>query len=229
MKLITDNELKWSPVVANNRMNRQRGASGINSYEKEIGFTPEQFLLDCINKNGKVKWLDLCCGKGNALLQVAIVLSDHKIQDKASLIGIDLVDDYSEIPVAITCVQFKTGLVSDMIGNEKYDLITCIHGLHYIGDKLECISSVIGSLNKDGIFIGNIDPANIWIDGVAKTKAVGLFREKGIEYNGRKKLLKAQGNKKIKFDLIYLGADDTAGPNYTGQEAVHSHYTTQAH
>lgn len=227
MKLVTDNELKWSPVVANNRMNRQRGASGVNSYEKEIGFAAEQLLLDCINKNGKVKWLDICCGKGNALLQVAKFLSDNKIQDKADLTGIDLVDDFTEIPVEISCVRFKTGSVSELIGNEKYDLITCIHGLHYIGDKLDCISSVGATLTKDGIFIANIDPANIWIDDVAKTKAVELFGEKGIEYNGRKKLLKVQGIKKINFDLTYIGADDTAGPNYTGQEAVNSHYTTQ--
>lgn len=227
MKLVSDNELKWSPVVANNRMNRQRGASGVNSYEKEIGFAPEQFLLDCIKKNSKVKWLDICCGKGNALLQAAKFLSDNKIQDKAGLTGIDLVDDFTEIPVDISCVQFKTGSVSELINNERYDLITCIHGLHYIGDKLECISNIIASLTKDGIFIGNIDPANIWIDGVAKTKVLELFREKGIEYNGRKKLVKVQGNRNIDFNLTYLGADDTAGPNYTGQEAVNSHYTNQ--
>lgn len=69
MKLLTENELIWSDVVANNRMNRKRSASGVNSYEKDLKFKPEKYLNDWLKQQGHVKWLDLCCGEGNALLQ----------------------------------------------------------------------------------------------------------------------------------------------------------------
>lgn len=33
MKLLSENELVWSWVVANSKMNRKRNASGVNSYD----------------------------------------------------------------------------------------------------------------------------------------------------------------------------------------------------
>ena len=33
-----------------------------------------------------------------------------------------------------------------------------------------------------------------------------------------------EGRKITTLSYVYLGADDTAGPNYTGQPAVNSHY-----
>lgn len=98
MKLLSDNELKWSPIVANSRMNRQRIASGVNSYEQEIGFIPEQFVYDRIKRNGSVSWLDICCGKGNALIQAAKFLTTTMRDGNATLVGIDIIDDFSEIP-----------------------------------------------------------------------------------------------------------------------------------
>ena len=38
MNLLQEKELIWSPVVANCNMNRKRNLSGVNSYEKDIGF-----------------------------------------------------------------------------------------------------------------------------------------------------------------------------------------------
>jgi hypothetical protein len=32
------------------------------------------------------------------------------------------------------------------------------------------------------------------------------------------------GPREVEFGLQYLGADDTAGPNYTGQPAVAAYY-----
>jgi len=46
MKLLAEKDLIWSPIVANSRMNRARKSSGVNSYEKEFKFKPENFLED---------------------------------------------------------------------------------------------------------------------------------------------------------------------------------------
>ncbi|WP_188316251.1 hypothetical protein [Chitinophaga agrisoli] len=66
MELLSESELIWSSVVANTRMNRERNASGINSYEQEFRFKPEDHLITTIHKQGYAKWLDLCCGQGKA-------------------------------------------------------------------------------------------------------------------------------------------------------------------
>jgi tRNA G46 methylase TrmB len=92
MKLLEEQELIWSAIVADTRMNRKRKASGINSYEKEFRFKPEKLLRDYIERFNQVKWLDLCCGEGNALLQGALHLAEHHLQDSAKLKGIDLID-----------------------------------------------------------------------------------------------------------------------------------------
>ena len=49
----------------------------------------------------------------------------------------------------------------------------------------------------------------------------------GIRYNSRTKILCFQGNRPLTFNYAYLGADTTAGPNYTGQDAVRSIYSNR--
>lgn len=49
-----------------------------------------------------VKWMDLCCGEANALLQYAAELASKGVQSRALLEGIDLVDQFQPIPSSIT-------------------------------------------------------------------------------------------------------------------------------
>ncbi len=224
MQLLSEDDLKWSAVVANNAMNRQRNASGINSYEKELGFKPEEFLKKHIAVHGKVKWLDLCCGEARALIQAGNFLQQEKLQEKAFLKGIDLVDTFAPIPAAITCIEFETTSLQNWKPTEKYDLITCVHGLHYIGDKLKIIKKTLLALEKEGLFIANLDLKNFVIKGQTENAIRSVIEMHGIRYNARKKILEGKVAKELDFGLIYEGADDKAGPNYTGQAAVNSHY-----
>jgi hypothetical protein len=50
------------------------------------------------------------------------------------------------------------------------------------------------------------------------------FRDFGLTYDRRRRLLTVDGPRTIDFRYDYLGADDEAGPNFTGQRAVNSHY-----
>jgi hypothetical protein len=68
-KLLNNDELEKSFIVANCRMNRERVAFGINSYEKEADINPVDFLEKCIAKGKTASWLDMCCGNGKAILQ----------------------------------------------------------------------------------------------------------------------------------------------------------------
>lgn len=216
MNLLTEQELIWSPIVANNRMNRKRVASGVNSYEKELYFNPAVYLDEVLAKQGQVKWLDLCCGEGNALLQYAKGLPT---QAGVTLTGIDLVDQFQQIPGDVHCLQFEVRSLVDWVPADKYDLITCVHGIHYIGDKLQVIAAALRALEPEGLFIGHLDLANI--KGV---DAKQLFAQHKVGYNGRRRLLTCTGPRHIELQLTYAGADDQTGPNYTGQEAVTSYY-----
>lgn len=50
------------------------------------------------------------------------------------------------------------------------------------------------------------------------------LRGAGLVYDSRKKLLSCRGQTDIRLPFDYIGADDQAGPNYTGQPAVNSYY-----
>jgi hypothetical protein len=107
-----------------------------------------------------------------------------------------------------------------------YDLITCVHGLHYIGDKLGLIQRATTWLKWDGLFIAHLDYNNLRLDDGRSTAVVigKELRHAGLEYRRHKRILVCQGQKTLDLPYHYLGADDAAVPNFTGQPAVNSHY-----
>ncbi|MEO1257621.1 MAG: methyltransferase domain-containing protein [Bacteroidota bacterium] len=223
-KLLNKDELAWSPVVANNSMNRERNAFGINSYEKDIHLNPVDFLLN-LKEQKNVRWLDLCCGKGNALIQAAQFLEEKKLSNKYELEGIDLVDFFTHAPGFSNLILSVQNL-ENWTPEKEYDLITIVHGLHYVGDKIGLVLKAIEALKTNGHFIGNLDLSNILVQNIKQRKRATMkfFNENNIEINLRKKLIYSTGKKTIKSKFAYLGADDKAGPNYTGQEVVNSYY-----
>ncbi|CRK56250.1 hypothetical protein [Alloactinosynnema sp. L-07] len=53
---------------------------------------------------------------------------------------------------------------------------------------------------------------------------LAALRDAGFVYDGRRRRVSRRGWATIQFPFGYLGADVAAGPNYTGQAAVHAHY-----
>ncbi len=222
--LKNDSELGWSPIVANNAMNRKRVAIGINSYKKEIKIDSIKFLEK--RKNEKIiRWMDLCCGEGNALIQAAKHFSKKDWSEKVEFTGIDLVDFFSEYEESKHLNLLQLNL-EHWAPKERFDLITIVHGLHYVGDKLKLIEKSVNTLKNNGLFIGNLDLNNIILlnEKDPGSTIKNFFKETGIQYNSRTKIISAQGKKEVEMPFIYLGADDNAGPNYTGQAAVNSVY-----
>jgi len=50
------------------------------------------------------------------------------------------------------------------------------------------------------------------------------LRRAGLDYDRRRRMVVCQGRKVIELPYRYMGADDQAGPNSTGQPAVDSYY-----
>lgn len=224
-KLLGEKELIWSPIVANCRMNRKRKLIGVNSYKNDLGFDILKFIKETKEEDANFNWIDLCCGEGNALIEASKNLKTLSYNEQLFLEGLDLVDMFSNYEKNDQ-LELKEGSVINWMPTKKYDLITCVHGLHYIGDKLFLLEKVMRSLKENGLFIANIDLENIRDpkNQSLKKQLAKYLKEKEISYDARKKILSCKGQKILDFGYQYIGADEKAGKNYTGQEVINSIY-----
>jgi len=233
MKLKTNAELNASPIVANAAMNRERNIQGTNSYSKDLDFDILGFLKpgalhspsQILGGTQPVKWLDLCCGTGKALIQATNLLLEEGF-DQFSITGIDLVSMFDSPPQVPNLRLLEADLSVWTPGDEKFDLITCVHGLHYMGDKLDLIRRAVSWLKPNGVFRANLDIKNLR-RGIecSKTIPARVLRRQGFEYNKATHTLSCHGHRDVVFpQFTYLGADDQSGPNYTLQPVVNSHY-----
>lgn len=225
-KLLDIVALESSGVVANSAMNRERVCAGKNSYARELSFDPLDFLVSRIESQGRASWLDLCCGRGRALIEAAERLAPHSSNSNLKLLGVDLVAMFDSYSPALSFLSLRESSVSSWRPDCLFDLITCVHGLHYIGDKLGLIRNAVSWLKEDGVFLANLDHENLKFSNGANAgnRIIRDLRKIGVEYHSRKRLIVCEGRKDFTLNYQYLGADDAAGPNYTGQAAVNSHY-----
>ncbi len=77
-----------------------------------------------------------------------------------------------------------------------------------------------------GRFCGHLDLDNLKSGDRTSLATIVRARlsEAGIDYDTRRRLITCDGPREIDFGLRYLGADDRAGANFTGQPAVDSYY-----
>ncbi|GAA1397771.1 class I SAM-dependent methyltransferase [Catellatospora coxensis] len=221
MRLLDDEALERSSVVANNAMNRERGLDGVNSYARDLGLHPLDRLRPRLADHGAAAWLDLCCGQGRALAEAA-----GQAPDGLEIVGVDLVDHFDSRASALDGLTLVTASVAQWRPDRAFDLITCVHGLHYVGDKLGVLARALTWLSPGGTFAAHLDLASIQLaDGTPATRLVRrLLREAGVAYDARRRVVTRTGPTVLDLPLEYAGADDQAGPNYTGQPAVDSYY-----
>lgn len=227
MKKLLDNFLlEKSPIVANSLMNRQRKCLGGNSYQKELSFDVLDFLKNRLQSNEQIAWLDICCGEGNALIEAAENLAEQT--GKLQITGIDLAGMFRSFSSEKNTLQLIETSFENFNSETEFNLITCVHGLHYIGDKLAFLQKAVSMLKADGVFLANLDPDNFKFETGKQANRIIVknLRRKGFDFDSKKHLLSFSGKKKVEFDFEYLGADDSAGANYTGQAVVDSYYKT---
>jgi SAM-dependent methyltransferase len=160
IRIIADEALERSSVVANCAMNRERSLTGSNGYGRELGIDVLTILLDQLARAPAVRWLDLCCGTGRALVEAAARLDEHGVADRVEILGVDLVDHFAGPPRPPT-LQLLTASVTSWTPAGPFDLITSVHGLHYVGDKLGALTRAASWLTDDGLFVANLDTRGV--------------------------------------------------------------------
>ena len=229
MPLLDDDALAGSTVVANSAMNRDRQLAGINSYERELGFNPVDVMAALLRVTGApdtIAWLDLCCGSGRALIQAADRLEDAGVTGRVFVEGVDLVDAFDPAP-DVPWLRLTATPVLEWAPGRRYDLITSVHGLHYVGDKLGLLARAAGWLTAGGRLVADLDLAAVRLagGGPAGRRLVSDLRDAGFSYDGRRRRIGRDDRGEVVLPYEYLGADDRVGPNYTGQDAVSSYYS----
>jgi SAM-dependent methyltransferase len=219
-----------SAVVANCAMNRERQLAGVNSYARVLGFDPLQVVTARIGgggaRGGAVAWLDLCCGSGRALIQAARRVEQAGLAGRVILAGVDLVDAFDAVPGSVPGLELVSASVAAWESARSFDLITCVHGLHYIGDKLALLTRAAGWLTPAGRLAADLDLSAVRVGGPAADRRLrSRLRAAGFAYSPRRHQITCAGRRDVSLPYRYLGADDSAGPGYTGQPAVTSYYT----
>lgn len=206
-------------------MNRERSLSGSNGYGRELGIDILAEMGARARTSTPIRWLDLCCGTGRAPAEAAGLLTDRGLAEQAEIIGLDLVDHFVPGPFP-RMLRLVSDSVTEWAPDHRFDLITCVHGLHYVGDKLSVLGRVASWLTGDGLFVANFDARSVRrADGTpAGRRLTAQLRAAGFAYDPARRRISRHGHGQVRLPYRYLGANDQAGPNYTGQPAVDSFY-----
>ena len=197
---LRNDELHQSPVVPNRTMNRERQLTGVNSYEKDVSFPIVDFLASRTAGGRSARWLDIACGSALALVQACRRLPG------VAITGIDLVPFFHP-DVELADVTFHVCPVEDFDYPARYDLITSVHGLHYVGDKLRVVADAIASLSKDGVFVANMNLVDLSDENGHSIgrRVIASMRRQGVRVDQRKRIVSCEGPKVLSFPVVFHG------------------------
>ncbi len=219
--VLSEEQLEALDVVANCTMNRERELVGANGYGRELGFDPLPWLRARPRDHvAPARWLDLCCGSARALLIAAQRLEEAGARD-IELIGVDLVGMFRGRHPRVRLLVSPLRLLAPV---GPCDLISIVHGLHYVGDKLGTLQRVAGWLKPDGQLVAQLDLDHVLIDARKhRRRLLAQLRAAGFRWDSRRHRISIEGPPRASLDLVFVGAR-RGGPNYTGQPAVCSDY-----
>lgn len=227
MTLLRADELLSSPVVANATMNRGRGLSGVNSYERDLRFSLTDFLAERVRERGGAFWYDACCGEGRALAEAGKQFAASEWGRQVRIVGVDLVRMFT--PEQVPNVSLIAADVAAFTLDRPADLITCVHGLHYLGDKMGFLQHAYAMLTPGGLLLAHLDPDNLRAFGAGASvwrQAVRRAAKGGVTLDFKGHVLRiARTETPLDFGVTFQGATVSEQPNYTGITVIDSWYT----
>jgi len=226
MTMLRPDELLSSPVVANATMNRGRGLGGVNSYERELRVSLTDFLAARAQQCGHALWYDACCGQGRALMEAATQFQATDWGRAVQIVGVDLVDMFT--PERAPGVTLIAADVAAFRPARPTDLLTCVHGLHYLGDKLGFLETAYAMLAPGGLLLAHLDPDNLRALGSGDSvwrQAARCAAKGGVPVVIKGHVLRIEKtDSPLAFGLAYQGATVSERPNYTGITVMDSWY-----
>jgi hypothetical protein len=166
------------------------------------------------------------------LIQAVERLRTAGIADRVRLVGVDLVEYFDPSPstpaleLVVASVTTWSPPLLGADGLAGFDLVTCVQGLHYVGDKLGVVARAASWLTDTGLLVADLDLTSVRLgDGRPAGRVLAAaLRSAGFSYDTRRRRVTCAGRRIVTLPYTYLGADDRWGPNYTGQPAVASYY-----
>lgn len=132
-------------------MNRFRRLRGPNSYTTELGIDP----LSCLPQGGA--WLDVGCGNGFAVREAAKLRPDIKI------VALDLEPGFVAPATPPNALFMQADASALPLTGRHFDLVTAVHVLHFIDDKLAATLRWAELCRPGGKLLANLDPGDVWL------------------------------------------------------------------
>jgi SAM-dependent methyltransferase len=229
-----------SDIVVNAAMNRGRGFAGVNSYTRDLKqFDITAFLQERLKTNHAkmAYWLDACCGEGRALTE-ATRLWDHTDWGKCiEIIGLDLWDDLpapQDFPDG-PALRFVAADAAVWNPDAPLDLITCVHGLHYLPDKIGFLERAYSWLAADGgLLLAHLDTENIRqheSETAVWPTLSRRARQQGVSLHLSNHLLRMERTldspDTVTFGVNFVGRTVSERPNVSGMTVIDSWYSLE--
>jgi SAM-dependent methyltransferase len=183
-----------------------------------------------------VRWLDACCGEGRALREASQLWTSMPWSRHLEIVGLDLWDDLppSQASADGPALRFVGADIADWTPPDvPLDLITCVHGLHYLPNKLGFLERAYSWLAPDGgLLLAHLDTANVRQEGSETTDLWATLarraRKQGVTLRLSNHLLRLQRTpdspNTLTFDCSFVGRTVSPKPNFSGMTVIDSWY-----
>ena len=112
------------------------------------------------------------------------------------IVGVDLVEPVGPVDLP-PGVELEAASVTSWspTADSRFDLITCVHGFHYVGDKLGLLARVASWLADEGTFVANLDLRSIRLsDGRPAGRGLGrCLKANGFNYDVAHRRIRRRG------------------------------------
>jgi 2-polyprenyl-3-methyl-5-hydroxy-6-metoxy-1,4-benzoquinol methylase len=145
--------------------------------------------------------LDVACGTGNVMVEVA------KVFREASVVGIDISQGMVEVAKEkvvqeglVNCF-FEVSDIEQKVFQEKYSVITCAYVLFFLPNPVEVLQKLYGALEEGGLLIFTTFTPNAFQP--AQKVLMTLLEAEGVVFPEKSKE-EAYKELKTKADIDYL-------------------------
>ena len=133
------------------------------------------------------------------MIEAARIVREEGLGSRIEILGVDLVGMFLAPEPVLDGLRLVEASLRAREPEGQFGLITCVHGLHYIGDKLGLIARAASWPVEGGRFVANLALENVKFadDPRSDRKMAAGLRHAGLEYDRRRRLAACRGRKSL--------------------------------